>query len=104
MTKKLRIAAGILNELKYYVPQSVLVRTYYGITYSHLKYAITSWGNSSKTLLSKLQITQNRIIKILSQVNTRKVGLFPLYNKLNSLKLNSVYQLEVGPNQIYGKS
>ena len=97
MTNKLCIAAGILNKPKYYVPvpQSVLVQTYYGITYSHLKYAITSWGNSSKTLLSKLQITQIRIIKILSQVNTRKVRLLPLYNKLNQLKLNSVYQLKV---------
>ena len=81
-------------KLKYYVPQSILALTYYGITYSHLNHAITSWENSLKMLLSKLQITQNRIIKILSQVNTRKVGLLPLYNKLNLLKLNSVYQLE----------
>ena len=88
--KKLCNAAGILNKLKYYVPQNVLVQTYYGITYSHLKYAITGWGNSSQTLLGKLQITQNRIIKVLSQVNTKKVRLRPLYNKLNLLKLNSV--------------
>ena len=95
VTKKLCTTAGILKKLKYYESlQSILKQTYYGITYSHLKYAITSRKNSSKTLLSELQITQNRNIKILSQVNT-KVRLLLLYNKLNLLKLNNVYQSEV---------
>ena len=38
---------------------------YHSLVYSHLQYAISCGGNSSKIIKRKLQVKQNRIIKTL---------------------------------------
>jgi len=52
---KLSRAIGALFKLRKYVPQKALISVYYSIVYSHLTYAIIAWGNSTKTIMQKLQ-------------------------------------------------
>ena len=60
---KLSTASGAIYKLRKYIPQKALMSVYYSLVYSHLQYAIISWGNSSKTIEHKLQVKQNRILK-----------------------------------------
>ena len=53
---KLSSASSAIYKLCKYIPQKALMSVYYTLVYSHLQYAITCWGNSSKTIKHKLQV------------------------------------------------
>jgi len=63
---KLSMAAGVLYQLKNYVHRDIVRMVYYSIAYSHLQYAITCWGNSPAKLLNKLQVKQNKLVRLVS--------------------------------------
>ena len=88
---KLSAATCAFSKLCKYLPSNTLTPVYYSLVYSHLQYAIICWGNTSKTVLNRLQIKQNCIIKILS----KKVRLQPLFQKLNFLRLNKIFKFEI---------
>ena len=87
--------AGALYKLRPYIPQSALLAVYYSLVYSHLVYSIICWGNSTKTSLSKLQVKQNRIIKLICNNSYHRTKLKPLYEKLQALNVKGIYSLEV---------
>ena len=60
---KLANATRILSKVKHFVNKSILVKLYYSFVYPHLKYSIVAWGNTKKTILHKLQVAQNKIIR-----------------------------------------
>ena len=93
--QKLCTARGILNKIKYYAPQTVLRSGYFGLVYPYLKYCVTSWGNAALKYINKIQVQQNYIVKTLARTNRYKTKLLPLYNQLNLLKLNQIFELEV---------
>ena len=75
VTKKLGVSSGIVNKIKNYLPLDILKNIYYSITYPHLQYGMTTWGNAAKKYLSKVQVMQNRLIKIMTKSNHRKTKL-----------------------------
>ena len=95
VAKKLSIAVGILSKLRHYVPKGVLIKVYYGIAYPYLLYSVTNWENAAKTHIQKIQVLQNRQIKIISNTFKFKTKLLPLYQELNILKFHNIYRLEV---------
>ena len=62
---------------------------------SYLLYSVTNWGNAAKRLIQKIQVLQNRLIKIISNTFKFKTKLLPLYQELNILKFHNIYRLEV---------
>ena len=92
---KLSAATAAFSKLCKYLPSNTLTSVYYSLVYSHLQYAIICWGNTSKKVLNRLQIKQNRIIKILSKKFGKKVRLQPLFQKLNFLRLNKIFKFEI---------
>ena len=92
---KMSSATGALCKLRPYIPQSALFAVYYSLVYSHLVYGIIFWGNTTKTSLSKLQIKQNRIIKLICNNSYQRTKLKPLYEKLQALNIKGIYSLEV---------
>ena len=88
-------ARGILSKLRYYAPISVLRSVYFGIAYPHLHYGITSWGNSASKYITKVQVQQNFILKIMTKTSFFKTRLSPIYRQLNFLNLSSIFELEV---------
>ena len=88
-------ATGALYILRSYIPQSALLAVYYSLVYLHLVYGIICWGNTTKTSLSKLQVKQNRIIKLICNNSYQRTKLKPLYEKLQALNIKGIYSLEV---------
>ena len=68
---------------------------YYSSVHSHLKYAITNWGNSAKSHIRKLQVRKNCIVKILCERFGRKTKLLLLHPKLQFLRINELYKLKL---------
>ena len=91
---KLSAATGALYNLRKYVTQTVLISVYYSLVYSYLQYSVIYWGNTTKTLLHKLQVKQNHIVRILSRKLKRKTKLKPLYEKFKFLNVEGVFKLE----------
>ena len=92
--EKLCRARGILSTLRYYAPLSVLRSVYFDIAYPHLHHGITSWGDSASKYISKVQVQQNLILKIMTKTFF-KTRFSPIYRQLNFLNLGSIFELEV---------
>ena len=92
---KLSAAFGALYKLNKYVPKKALLSVYYSLTYSHLQYAIICRENASKTIVNRLQVKQNHIVKILCNNFGWKTRPEPLYNELQILNINGIYKREI---------
>ena len=79
--KKFSVAAGVINKIKHYIPHAMLKSIYYSIAYPHLIYCVTIWGNTSKIYLHKIQVQQNRIIKVLNKAPTFRLRLHKARNE-----------------------
>ena len=63
--------------------------------YPHLSYAITTWGNTTSTRLNKIQVVQNRLVRIITKKCDRKTRMSPLYKQFLILKLSIIFKPEV---------
>ena len=87
--------SGLFTRLRRYVPNQILSLLYYSIIYSRIKYGILWWGTTSNSLLKKVEIRLNRILRVI----TNKSIYTPvrmLYKSLKTLKVTYNYNLELG--------
>ena len=84
--QKLCVAKGILNKIKYYVPQSTLKNIYFGLAHPYLYYGVTSWGNTALMYTHKTQVQLNTTVKIITRSSFFKTRLSPLYTQLNLIR------------------
>ena len=76
--------------------KKTLVKLYYSFAYSHLKYGILAWGTAANNLLQKVQVVQNRIIRIMEFKSLADcVPMNTLYKSLNILRLKDIFELEI---------
>ena len=61
--KKVSKVCGMIYKLRYYVPLSALKIVYFSLFHSHLQYSLLNWGRASKSILYKLKILQNKILR-----------------------------------------
>ena len=92
--KKLSRVCGVLWSLKTVLPKKIMLLIYYSLGWSYITYAISTWGRSSMTYISKLQTIQNRIMKIIfgsCSVDTFKTNsiltIDNAYDYFSSIKL-----------------
>ena len=83
---------GTLNKLKYYLPESAMLKLNYSLVLSHVNYNLTAWGNGNTypTYLSKIQ---NKAIKIITGSDRAEV-LNPLYQKCEIFDVTKMSILE----------
>ena len=88
--------AGLLYRTRKFLGKETLSLIYYTLIYSRVQYGITIWGSGKKTQLRDLSIQLNNIVRTIT--NSRKFcPITRLYKKLNFLKLEDIYKLEL-PN------
>ena len=95
LENKLSCSVGLFYRIRQYLSDSALKSLYFSFVYSHLQFAIGAWGGVGITTLNQLNVLHNKIIKatIYSSFRTK---ITPLYKKLNLLKLDDIYSLELG--------
>ena len=60
-------------------------RVYYALTYPHLEYRASTWGQASLTALKPLKTLQNKALRIITHTPQR-ISVKPLYFSLQMLK------------------
>ena len=64
VTCKISTSIGVISKIRYIFPTSSLVHLYYAIIHHHLLFGLPVWGSTFSSYLSKLQILQNKAIRI----------------------------------------
>ena len=82
---KLSQAAGVIYKLRDCLPLQAKMLLYDSLAASYLRYSIAAWGNTTQTVLGRLQSAQNKIIRYLTYSP-------PMTNvdKYKSLKITSL--------------
>lgn len=76
MTKKLSRALSVIRRVSCYAPVSVLHKLYYSHFYSHITYAVTTWGNVSRVTVNKITNLQNNVVKLFNGCDRYKFLIF----------------------------
>ena len=93
---KLAKVSRILPKVWQYVSKVTLVKLYYSFVYPYLKYDIIAWGNSRKTLLHKVQVAQNKILRIINFKCLKDcVKASTLYKDMKILQIKDIFEIEV---------
>ena len=62
---KLARSVGILSKVRFLFPTSTLLLLYFALIHPHLLFGIVLWGSTCSSYQSKLQILQNKAIRII---------------------------------------
>ena len=80
---------GIFNHIKSIVSSKIARQLYFAFIYSRVKYGIEVYANCSQDLLGKIQIIQNKLLKLLLNLN-RRTNTKDLHVNLNILKVKDI--------------
>ena len=69
LSNKIARNVGMLNKLKHFLPVYIMKTLYSSLIASHLQYCTLLWENSHVTNIRKLQLLQNKSIRIISGIN-----------------------------------
>ena len=72
LCKKVSQICGLFCYLRHYVRQNTLLMLHNSFVGSHLLYGILTWGSTNNTVLHPLQVLQNKIVRIISNVKTNE--------------------------------
>ena len=102
---KLSQAAGIIYKLRDCLPLKAKMLIYDSLAASYLRYSIAAWGNTTQTVLSRLQSAQNKIIRYLTY-SPPMTNVSDKYKSLKIMDTKSLYFFEVAKfmHSVYHKS
>ena len=94
LKKKLGRTTGIIYKLKKLgAPKSTLASIYYSLYQSYLNYGLCCWGQTNKENFKKIEISQNKVIRIISG-SDYDTDCSPLYKNLGIIKLKDLLHLK----------
>ena len=96
ISQKISKACGSLSKLRNCVSIETLREVYHALIHSYLRYGIIAWGTAPPDILKPLQSISNRAIRIMCFAPFGKIDLAPLFEILEILKIEQIYQLETG--------
>ena len=92
--KKLTKLNGAFYHLSQFINKEFINQVYYAYIFPQIKYGIEVYGTSGKTLMSRLQIQQNKLLKILSRKQQRYSSTL-LHSELGLLTCLNIHNLFV---------
>ena len=92
---KLARGIGILLKCRKYLNNNSMVLLYYSFIYPFLIYCNQVWGNTYKTNLNKLQVLQNRAVRIITGSSPRS-NVNAMYDKAGLMKVNEINNFLTG--------
>ena len=85
---------GIFNQIKHTVTKRLSRQIYFAFIYSKIQYGIELYGSSSQSNMSKLQILQNKLLKLLLKMD-RDTPTYVLHAQMKILKVTDVATCKV---------
>ena len=86
ITTKVSKSVGVMRRLHCQLLADVMVKLYYSLVYSHLTYALLTWGSSELTNAAKIQCAHRRACKLLTDYNHRILTFHSIYDYFALLK------------------
>lgn len=90
IANKISKTIGIINKIKYTLPQNILIILYNSLITSHLNYCLLAWGFE----LKRIYKLQKKIVRIITNSNFIAHS-DPLFKKLNILKIKDLFELNL---------
>ena len=90
LEKRVSTSVGILSKLRFLFSSSTFLLLYHALVHPHLLYGLPIWGSTFKTYLDKLQIFQNKAIRVITNTD-RRSSFTPQFRNLNVLKIADRY-------------
>ena len=84
-----------MNKMKPLVPPHVMLLLYSTLILPYLNYCILAWGNSSITLMDKVNVVQKRAVRIINNVGFLAHTNMLFYN-CNILKISDLHLYNIG--------
>ena len=91
---KLTKLTSAFYSLSRFIDEDMAKQIYYAFVYPHIIYGIESYGSASVTALKRLQIIQNKLLKILCRKDFR-YNTNALHRELGLLTIKEIYELRV---------
>ena len=91
---KISRTIGILSKLRHFLPQSALLKIYYALIHSQLRYGLHIWGSTFPSYINKLKSFQNKAVKTMGGGSSPESPT-KFLNKFSILKLNDLFKMEV---------
>ena len=85
---------GVLSKVKHTLPKTTLLQLYCTLVHPVLLYGITAWGNTFPTYLQKLQVLQNKAVRLISESHPRD-HLTSVYASLKILQVKELLTFEL---------
>ena len=95
VSKTLSRNIGVMNKLKYYLPECILRILYCTLIMPYINYGILIWGDTCKTYLDKLVKLQKWAIRVITKSHYRS-HTGPLFSKTNILTIQDMYKVDLG--------
>jgi hypothetical protein len=91
---KLAKGLGMLGRVGRILPFNVLRTLYHTLIYPYLNYCCIIWGGAGASILRKIEVLQNRAIRIITHSPFR-ASSSPIYKSLNLLKICDIHFLHI---------
>lgn len=91
LANKISKNLNILKHIKKYLDSSALHKLVYTLIHPHLTHGNIVWGNNYKTITGKIQILQNKSIRLLFK-GSGYTNTSNQFNKYNSLNLENIHK------------
>jgi len=92
--KKIIKFTSIFYKIRQYVNAKVLKMLYFAFVYPHLLYGIEIYGNTYKSHITKLEILNNKILRILQNKSIR-TPVIELYKSYDTLSLSQLHDYQI---------
>ena len=94
ISNKISRGLGMMGRLRKILPSDAIQMLYYSLVYPYLSYCNIIWGGVSANLLHKLEVLQNRAVRIVTG-SPYRASSSPLYKQLNLLKFIDIHKLQI---------
>ena len=95
ISSKIAKNIGIIIKARRIFDKETLHTLYHSFIFPYLNYCIHLWGSTYHSYISKLEVLQKRIIRIIAGVNRRE-HTKPLFNDLRILTVNDLFEYNIG--------
>ena len=89
VTSNISKSVGVMRRLHCQLPANVMVTLDYSLVYSHLTYALLTWGRSGSTNAAKIECAHRRACKLLTDYNQKTLTFHSIYDYFALLKLST---------------
>ena len=91
---KISRGLGMIGRVRNMLPFSVLRTLYFSLVYPYLNYCCIIWGGASATALRKIEVLQNRAVRLITRAPFRSSSS-PIYNRLHFFKIVDLHILQI---------